>query len=215
MKSPKQSNMPNLQVKQQAKPQKSKPTIRFIAELPQPKANKKDGKKDSGVPAATAVTILTLPKSASAKFPSKGKTTIEGIVNSFPIQTASIEPNGKGGHTLKFNKPLPQPVVADAFNTNTLTVEITRVGEETDTRVPPELTKSFVTSPKAKKLWDEITPIARRDWIFWIISGKQEETRMKRSKTACSKLSSGMRRVCCFGGISWLIKTAESKSKRS
>ncbi|MGH7939374.1 MAG: YdeI/OmpD-associated family protein, partial [Bryobacteraceae bacterium] len=41
-------------------------------------------------------------------------------------------------------------------------------------------------------------PIARRDWIHWIISAKQAETRTRRIKNACSMLAAGKRRPCCF-----------------
>jgi Bacteriocin-protection, YdeI or OmpD-Associated len=46
--------------------------------------------------------------------------------------------------------------------------------------------------------WSDITPNARRDWIHWITSPKQEETRARRIKNACSMLTAGKRRVCCF-----------------
>ena len=71
---------------------------------------------------------------------------------------------------------------------------------------PNDLKKALDASPKALAVWKDITPIARRDWIAWIISGKLKETRKRRIEKACSKLSSGMRRVCCFGGIKWLEK---------
>jgi hypothetical protein len=47
-------------------------------------------------------------------------------------------------------------------------------------------------------LWSGITPIARRDWIHWITSAKQPETRARRIKNACSMLAGGKRRPCCF-----------------
>ena len=49
-----------------------------------------------------------------------------------------------------------------------------------------------------RETWAAITPVARRDWIFWIVSGKKAETRLKRIDVAMSKLSAGNRRPCCF-----------------
>ena len=46
--------------------------------------------------------------------------------------------------------------------------------------------------------WKDITPLARRDWIHWIGSGKKAETRAKRIAVARDKLASGSRRACCF-----------------
>ena len=73
-------------------------------------------------------------------------------------------------------------------------------------RVPMDLRKALKASPKAKAQWADITPFARRDWILWIITAKQKETHRRRIKKACDMLSHGKRRVCCFGGIKWLMK---------
>ena len=65
--------------------------------------------------------------------------------------------------------------------------------------VPADLRKALgAAAPKARTLWSDITPNARRDWIHWITSAKQEETRARRIKNACSMLAAGKRRVCCF-----------------
>ncbi|PPU54225.1 hypothetical protein XdyCFBP7245_19205 [Xanthomonas dyei] len=52
--------------------------------------------------------------------------------------------------------------------------------------------------PNARATWGVITAVARRDWIFWITSGKKADTRIKRVATACDMLASGKRRACCF-----------------
>ena len=73
--------------------------------------------------------------------------------------------------------------------------------------MPADLRKALRATPKAWDTWADITPIARRDWILWIRSAKQPETRKRRVEKACDMLSSGKRRVCCFGGMKWLAKT--------
>ena len=77
---------------------------------------------------------------------------------------------------------------------------------EPETRVPMDLRKALAAAPLAKAVWEDITPIARRDWIHWIITAKQIETRRLRIKNACEMLASGKRRVCCFPGLKWLMK---------
>ena len=176
-----------------AKLQETKSTIRFSATLFRPKATEKIG----------SWTLLTLPKNASAKLPSRGMTMVEGTINGFPFR-AALEPNGKGSHWLRVNKVLQD--AADAEAGDTVTVEITRAGEEPETRVPMDLRKALAVAPLAQALWADITPIARRDWILWISSAKQPETRRSRIENACDMLASGKRRVCCFGGIKWLMK---------
>ena len=147
--------------------------------------------------------ILILPKNISTKLSSQGKSLIEGTANNFPFR-ASLKTNKNGDYSLEINKTTS--AVLSKSTLNTVTVEITGIGEEKEPRVPTDFSKALASNPIAKKLWEDITPIARRDWIFWIITAKKPETRKKRIFVACSKLSGGMRRVCCFPGINWLLK---------
>jgi uncharacterized protein YdeI (YjbR/CyaY-like superfamily) len=65
--------------------------------------------------------------------------------------------------------------------------------------VPADLKQALADNPAAKAIWVDITPVARRDWVHWITSGKKAETRAKRIGVACDKLASGGRRAaCCF-----------------
>jgi uncharacterized protein YdeI (YjbR/CyaY-like superfamily) len=60
----------------------------------------------------------------------------------------------------------------------------------------------------AKAQWGELTPIARRDFISWIDSAKQSETRRRRIEKACSMLAAGKRRPCCYSIVSFNLYTA-------
>src|SRR5438445_7939630 len=173
-------------------PQETKSTIRFSAKLFRPKATEK-----------IESWTLTLPKNASAKLPSRGMAMVEGTINSFPFR-AALEPNGKGSHWLRVNKAMHDGAGADAGDT--VMVEIARAGEEPHTRVPMDLRKALGADPLAQAGWEDITPMARRDWIFSISSAKQPETRTRRIEKACAMLASGKRRLCCFPGIKWLMK---------
>src|SRR5688572_11386942 len=127
-----------------AKRQETKSTIRFSARLFRPEPAEKMG---SG-------TLLTLPGNASAKLPSRGKTMVEGIINGFPFR-APLEPNGKGSHSLKITKALHAAAGADAGDT--VTVEITRIDEEPEIRVPIDLLKALAAAPSAQASWVDIT----------------------------------------------------------
>jgi hypothetical protein len=172
--------------------QEARSTIRFSVKLFRPKANGKAGSW-----------TLTLPKNASAKLPSRGRTMVEGTINSFPFR-AALEPNGKGSHWLRVNKTMRDAAGADALDT--VSVEITRAGEEQEMRVPLDLRKALAAAPLAQAGWEDITPLARRDWIFSISSAKAPETRRRRIEKACDMLASGKRRLCCFPGIKWIMK---------
>lgn len=176
-----------------AKGQETQSTIRFSGKLLGLDATKK----------VRLWTQLILLESASAKLPSRGMTMVEGTINSLPFRGA-LEPNGKGSHRLRVNKAMHDAVGADAWDT--VKVEITRVGEELETRMPMDLRKALAAAPPAQASWMDITPMARRDWIFSITTAKQLETRRRRIEKACDMLASGKRRLCCFPGIKWLMK---------
>jgi hypothetical protein len=175
-----------------AKLQGTKSTIRFCAKLFRSQAKEKTGSW-----------TLTLPKNASTQLPSRGMTMVEGTINGFPFR-AALEPNGKGSHWLRVNKTLRDATDADVVDT--VTVEITRAGEEAEVRMPMDLRKMLAATPLAQAGWEDITPIARRDWVFSISSAKRPETRSRRIEKACDMLASGKRRLCCFPGIKWLMK---------
>jgi uncharacterized protein YdeI (YjbR/CyaY-like superfamily) len=48
--------------------------------------------------------------------------------------------------------------------------------------------------------WEDITPLARNEWICWIESAKKAETRSRRIEWGCSSLKDGKRRPCCWPG---------------
>lgn len=66
--------------------------------------------------------------------------------------------------------------------------------------LPNDLQKALMSNPKALTIWQDITPLARNEWICWVTSGKKSETRLIRINKALSKLSGGMRRPCCWAG---------------
>ena len=75
-------------------------------------------------------------------------------------------------------------------------------------RLPTDLRKALAATPKAKDRWSDLTPIARRDFISWIDSAKQPETRRRRIEKACSMLVAGKRRPCCYSIVSFNLYTA-------
>jgi uncharacterized protein YdeI (YjbR/CyaY-like superfamily) len=80
--------------------------------------------------------------------------------------------------------------------------------EEPEARVPTDLRKALAAAPTAKAQWTDLTPIARRDFISWIDSAKQSETRRRRVEKACSMLAAGKRRPCCYSIVSFNLYTA-------
>lgn len=67
-------------------------------------------------------------------------------------------------------------------------------------RVPTDLRKVLVASPKMLLAWESLTPLARNEWICWITSVKKLETRKQHLKRAEGDLINGKRRPCCWPG---------------
>ncbi|MEZ4103281.1 MAG: YdeI/OmpD-associated family protein [Candidatus Paceibacterota bacterium] len=67
-------------------------------------------------------------------------------------------------------------------------------------KVPKDLEKVFLSNPKTLITWEDITPLARNEWICWIESAKKIETRKRRIRIALENLEKGKRRPCCWAG---------------
>jgi len=140
-------------------------------------------------------TLLGLPQNASAKLPSRGMTMVKGTINGSPFQ-AALEPDGKGSHWFRLNKTILEATGSNAGDTVTLTIEPSKEWPEPE--VPADLKNALTAVPQVHTLWLDITSMARWDWIRWIGSTKQPETRKRRIEVAISKLKAGERRPCCF-----------------
>jgi uncharacterized protein YdeI (YjbR/CyaY-like superfamily) len=75
-----------------------------------------------------------------------------------------------------------------------------KIAEGVVHKLPDDLRRALLADPKMLNMWQDITPLARNEWICWIISPKKQETRTRRIEVGRSKLNSGMRRPCCWAG---------------
>jgi uncharacterized protein YdeI (YjbR/CyaY-like superfamily) len=67
-------------------------------------------------------------------------------------------------------------------------------------RVPNDLRQALRASSHAFETWQSLTPLARNEWICWIVTVKQPETRAKHIVRAIAELEAGDRRPCCWMG---------------
>ncbi len=145
--------------------------------------------------------ILHLPVDASSKLPSRGMTMVSGTLNGVPFKTL-LEPDGKYGPGLKPSHWFSpeKKLLADAHVKvgDTVKVEMESTKEWVEPVVPEDIKKALDSSPKAKALWDEVTPLAHWDWVRWVRAVKTMETRQKHLDVMLDKLNKGMRRPCCF-----------------
>jgi uncharacterized protein YdeI (YjbR/CyaY-like superfamily) len=66
--------------------------------------------------------------------------------------------------------------------------------------LPADLKKALSSDSKALSAWEDITTLARNEWICWVISVKQPGKRQEHIERVCSELKEGMRRPCCWYG---------------
>jgi uncharacterized protein YdeI (YjbR/CyaY-like superfamily) len=66
--------------------------------------------------------------------------------------------------------------------------------------MPADFRKAIAADAVAKKVWADITPLARNEWICWVTSAKLDETRQRRITVGLDKMRKGMRRPCCWPG---------------
>jgi len=183
-----------------ARASSTKSAIRFTATLLQPRSAGRTASQGAGQGASGDGdwTFLLLPRPASAKLSSRGQVTVDGAFNGAAFR-ATLEPDGQGGHWLMVERRLRQAAGAEVGDVVTLELTPVSPDQEPEPRVPADLRKALATAPqKARDVWADVTPIARRDWIHWIVSAKKDETRAKRIATACEMLAKGKRRPCCF-----------------
>lgn len=67
-------------------------------------------------------------------------------------------------------------------------------------KIPTDLRDVLISNPKVLLTWNDITPLARNEWICWVDSAKREETRERRIRIASENLAKGKRRPCCWVG---------------
>ncbi len=67
-------------------------------------------------------------------------------------------------------------------------------------KIPKDLEKSLIFDSKVTLTWNDVTPLARNEWICWVISAKKPETRIRRIKRTTQQLLEGKRRPCCWAG---------------
>ena len=66
--------------------------------------------------------------------------------------------------------------------------------------VPADLRDALCSDSRAFHAWEDLTPVARNEWICWIESAKKPETRSRRIERASTEPMAGKRRPCCWPG---------------
>lgn len=75
-----------------------------------------------------------------------------------------------------------------------------KISEGTVHQLPDDLKKTLNSSKEALLAWEDITPLARNEWICWVITNKKPETRIDHLRRTREELIEGKRRPCCWMG---------------
>ena len=67
-------------------------------------------------------------------------------------------------------------------------------------KVPADMKTAISSSKALYAAWEDITPLARNEWICWTTSVKKPKTRAHHIKRMINELPDGKRRPCCWAG---------------
>jgi hypothetical protein len=140
--------------------------------------------------------ILRLPADASSSLPSRGQVSVRGTLNGRNFQTV-VEPDGMRGHWIRIPSALQKAAKVRADDQ--VSVVIAPTAEWPEPEVPSDLGAALAAAPAdVQERWDDITPMARWEWVRWVNATANPATRERRVEVSISKLEGGKRRPCCF-----------------
>jgi len=66
--------------------------------------------------------------------------------------------------------------------------------------LPGDLREALLGAATALDRWEDITRLARNEFICWVEDAKQTKTRERRIRRTVEELEEGQRRPCCWPG---------------
>lgn len=138
--------------------------------------------------------VIRIPLNSSKELPSRGMVMVQGTMNDVDFKSP-LEPDGKGSHWLEVTPTLTEELGVGIGETVFLNIE--PMNEWIEPEIPEDIMNAIIKADLLEQ-WKGITVKAKWDWIRWIRSTKNPETRHKRIDVACSKLQKGDKNPCCF-----------------
>lgn len=140
--------------------------------------------------------LVRLAEAASEQLPSRGQVAVHATIDGHPFETV-VEPDGRRGHWVRVDRPLQQAAGIGPGDTVEMTLEVAPDWPEPD--VPEDLAAALDAAPASiRDIWEEITPMARWEWVRWVRATTNPATRRRRVEMSISKMEGGKRRPCCF-----------------
>ncbi len=140
--------------------------------------------------------LVRLTDRASSALPSRGQVAVHATLDGHPFDTV-VEPDGRKGHWVRLDPGIRRTTGIAPGDKARLTLEV--AAEWPEPEVPDDLAGALGSAPaRIREVWEDITPMARWDWIRWIGATRNPQTRQRRVDVAIDKLTAGKRRPCCF-----------------
>jgi len=155
-----------------------------------------------------SIKIVLLPKNISEQLSSRGLVMVKLTINGISFLT-TLEPDGSGSHWFR----LDQEVFSSFNKGDRIDIVLEPSNEWIEVDVPDDLKLVLSTNAKALEVFNNVTPMARWEWVRWIRATNIDKTRARRINVAVSKLNAGNRRPCCFNSSSCTDYTVSINGK--
>jgi len=140
--------------------------------------------------------LARLPDEASRRLPSRGQVAVHASIDGHRFETV-VEPDGHRGHWIRIDSTLQAAAGVGPGDTAELTLEV--AAEWPEPRIPDDLAAALAEAPpRIRDVWEDITPMARWEWVRWVQATRSPQTRQRRVEVSLSKMDGGKRRPCCF-----------------
>lgn len=141
-------------------------------------------------------TLARMPADASSALPSRGQVSVTGTIDGHEFSTV-VEPDGDRGHWLRIPDELQR--AAGVHPGDTVRFAVAPTPEWPEPVIPADIADALSEAPaKVTEKWDDITPMARWEWVRWVNATANPKTRATRIEKTISKLDGEHRRPCCF-----------------
>ena len=140
--------------------------------------------------------VILIPEDISLKLPSRGQVSVTGVLNGHEFATV-LEPDGRWSHWIRVTDELQELTGLKVGDKVDITLTTTDVWPEPV--LPEDIAVALEKAPqKVKDKWQDISPMARWEWVRWVNATGSMETRAVRIVKTISKLDGQHRRPCCF-----------------
>jgi hypothetical protein len=151
---------------------------------------------EAEVCAIDGTVLVRLTDQASSALPSRGQVAVHATLDGHPFDTV-VEPDGRKGHWVRLDPGVRRTTEIAPGDKARLTLEV--AAEWPEPEVPDDLAGALGSAPaRVREVWEDITPMARWEWVRWVGATASAQTRQRRVEVSISKLDGGKRRPCCF-----------------